>query len=383
MHITRLELKGFRNYDFLEIEPGSRLNVIWGPNAAGKTSILEAILYASTGRSPRAANESEMVKWGGRYFHLRMNAQRNTGTVTLEVGYEVGGKRLLRVNGTSQRPGSAVLGKVCVVTFFPPDVYLIRGSPAMRRRFLDLTLSQVSRAYHQSLVEYQKVVLNKNNLLKQYFGKPMDNALLEPWDSQLVTLGSYIIRKRLEALSRISVWARETHLSLSGGEELSMTYVSSVDAVDRPECEGEDGIARALHEALSRKRNEERRLCVSIVGPHRDDIRFYIDGKDARAFASQGQQRSAAVSLKTAEVRLMEHETGETPVFLMDDVLSELDPTRQRAISEIVMAGTQTFITTTEPPDRTHSSGLISDDVCGRFKVFKVEAGRVTESCNA
>ncbi|NPV70007.1 MAG: DNA replication/repair protein RecF [Firmicutes bacterium] len=365
MIVQRLAFSNFRNYHLAGIEPSPERNVLWGANAAGKTNALEAIVVLATGRSPRTSRDADLVRWGEQGFHVKAVLARKVGPVTLEVGYDDSAQKVVRINGAPQKTG-ALLGNLRVVSFFPDDVYVIKGSPALRRRLVDITLSQDNPTYYYRLIQYQKVLLQRNSLLRQWSGRVVPDDLVEPWDAQLSRIGASIMLRRAAAIAFMGREGSEVYSRISGGERLEVVYSPSV-----PVSGGEDvgTVSARMLEALRSSRSEDSRRGSTGTGPHRDDILVRVNGSDARLFASQGQQRTAILALKAAEMRLLEERSGESPVLLLDDVFSELDDARQASVVREMTAGVQSFITCTDPGE---TGGL-----AGGSAVFKVSDGNI------
>ncbi len=360
--LTKLYLRDYRSYSELLFEPASGVNFLLGPNAAGKTNLLEAINYLSTLRSPRTSRDGDLVRWGSGSFYIK--GQLETGgpgsARTLEVGYRSGRGRALRIDGVPVRRTREFLGSINTVFFSPDDLRLIKGGPEERRSFLDAEIGQVDGRYRSALDTYSRVLTQRNDVLKQMRGRRTSLAsadlLLEPWDRQLVEAGSRIVAGRLQHLNPWLAFAAETYDELAGGsEELSGEYLSGFmppyplgsspgrsDSVDR------EGIADAYAKAVAESRDEEMHRGYTLVGPHRDDCRFTISGHEARTYGSQGQQRSVALAIKIAEVRWMRDVTRREPILLLDDVISELDGDRARRLAALLDGGSQTMITSTD-----------------------------------
>ncbi|MDI6871670.1 MAG: DNA replication/repair protein RecF [Bacillota bacterium] len=389
MQLEALRLVNFRNYSEQEVAPGSRLNLLLGQNAQGKSNLLEAVYLLATGRSYRGAADAEMVRWGAAGFAVRGRVQRAYGEVLLEVAYQVDQRKRVRVNGTDVRRLSELFGYLTAVIFSPEDLQLVKGGPAHRRRFLDLELAQIDPAYRQDLIDYQQVLVQRNNLLREggavsaasasrRLGPRLDLGQLEVWDEQLVTLGARLHAKRARAVRALSRLAAEAHRRITAGREtLRLAYLAAAGPGGRRvEAEGEgaestpEAFRRRLAEELERVRPLEARRGMTLLGPHRDDLLLAIDGAEARSFASQGQQRTAALALKLGELEFMREETGEYPLLLLDDVMSELDSGRRRFLLEAAGERAQVFVTATSR--RALPAGQEE-----RAQVFTVEQGKI------
>ncbi|GMV93015.1 MAG: DNA replication and repair protein RecF [Candidatus Hydrogenedentota bacterium] len=357
MHLIELTCDNFRGLVELSFMPEPGANLIQGDNAQGKTSILEAIQYLATSKSHRTNVESELVRRGEPGFKLAAQVQRRDREVSLEAIWWQGAKRI-RVNGVNQTRVSDLLGKINVVFFSPEDVGLVRGSASQRRTFLDMELSQLSPRYLHALQQYRNVVRQRNELLRQ--PRP-DAALLDVWDEQLATHGTVLIDERRLFVEALAPNAAAAYSAIAGHEPMVLTY--------RPDVR--DGTP--FVEVLAASRENDLRQGVTTHGPHRDDMLFAVDEKAARPFASQGQQRTAALALKLAELELIRARVGEYPILLLDDVFSELDANRSRRLVETLPAQVQCIMTTT---DLTDKEGLFPKD-CARFSVKAGVVSRV------
>ena len=349
MILTRLELHNVRNYASLRFEPSAGLNVFVGPNAQGKSNLLEAIALLGTGKSFRTSRESEIVSTGMPSAALAGEARLAAGTVRLSCGLTAGTnglRKVYTVNGRGVRYAS-YLGKMRVVTFVPAHLALIGGPPAARRSLLNAALAQESPAYYTALAAYQKYLAQKNALLRGSIAP--DEALLATYDERLIATGTTVVLARRAFAAALDERARAVHRSWVGDAEgeLQLAYAPDVPA-DLPTA---DGVAAAFARRLAEKRVAEVARRTSLVGPHRDDLVFRLGGVPLAAFGSQGQQRTAVLALKVAEYGVLEARGGEAPLLLLDDVLSELDPQRQRAFLRGVGSFDQAFVTTTHDVD--------------------------------
>jgi DNA replication and repair protein RecF len=335
-------LADFRNYASWEITPDSALTILVGPNAIGKTNVIEAIELVATGASFRNPQWQDVVRWGRPQATIRMSTEGDGSRADVELLVTSEGRRTWRVGGVTKRRTVDATRFVPVVVFTPDDLLMVKGPAEQRRIAIDRLGEQLSATYGSLRRDYARVIRQRNALLRDE-GPPV---VLEPWDQQLVTLGAklYVHRRRL--LERVAEAARPVYERLSGGERLELTLVEKCGMA------GDSGVTQssvedALAAELHRRRDDERARKVSLVGPHRDDIAFTIDGHDARAFASQGQQRTIALAWKWAEVAVITEVSRRSPVLLLDDVMSELDATRRRALTDLVQRDVQTFVTTT------------------------------------
>jgi DNA replication and repair protein RecF len=362
MHVRRLTLNDFRNYRHLDLEAPSGLLLLVGRNAQGKTNLLEAIHLVSTVRSPRATGDVDLINWqaagdGDGVARIVAEAQRLNDAVRVEMAirgpdeeHSRSGKRL-RLNGVPQR-AAQVVGQISSVLFTPQDLDLIGGPPTLRRRFLDLMLSQVDGRYLAVSQTYAKIVVQRNALLRRIREGTAHLDELVFWDTGLADAGSYIIAARTAAMQQLAPLAASAHRELSGDlEDLRLIYeprwVRDWNAGDLA-GKDRDTLAAAFLDNLVQSRQQETGAGVSLWGPHRDDLVFLIDERSAAAFASRAQWRTAALALRLAEARFLLSATGDHPVLLLDDVLSEMDDQRRRAVLDALAGFDQVWITSAE-----------------------------------
>jgi DNA replication and repair protein RecF len=404
MHLNRLSLTNFRNYVRLEVALPESLLVLRGANAQGKTNLLEAVHLLATGRSPRAVAEREMINWLALesplpYARLEAEIGQGKAAQRLELVLELAPngsngptvRKQVRINGVPKR-GLDLIGRLRVVLFLPEDISMVAGAPSERRRYLDVMLCQISPAYCRTLSEYNRVVTQRNSLLRRLRDEGGDAAQLAFWDEQLVSNGSLLFNWRNEALGHLNGLAMTRHHELSGGERLRLVYLPGFDP-DRASAETiqRNGAARQarlaeggapyqvagdelrgrMAEQLHRLRRREIAAGTSLIGPHRDDLAFMVDEHDLRLYGSRGQQRTAALAMKLAEWRLMHQETGDSPLLLLDDVMSELDATRRHALLSALAEVTQAIVTTT---DWAQFDGELLQEA----RTVQIEAGRLT-----
>lgn len=355
MILRSLILRQFRNYEALEQSFTPALTVLLGANAQGKTSLLEGIYLLATGKSLRGCPDVEMIRWDMPAGVVSGHVLREKAhDVELEVALSQTARKSLVVNTVRTPRAMEFVGQFKVVAFSSADLETIRGEPSRRRRFLDLEISQLSPSYCHALGCYRKILEQRNRLLKQpYPGNrhPLIEDSLGAWDDQLRMYGSRLIKRRRQFIQQLEMFAQPIHQTLSGGkEQFALSYHPTFRLP--PPAEGDAGDHEAIGEAFRRAqesvREEERRRQVSLIGPHRDDMTLLVNGRDVRVFGSQGQQRSAALSLRLAEVALMEDLTGEAPTCLLDDVFSELDTGRRAHLFEVTKERCQTFVSTTD-----------------------------------
>jgi len=352
----------------LDFEPSSAINIFFGFNAQGKTNLLESIYYLATTHSHRSNKDQELLRWGSQYLHLKGCIFRNNRKLELEINFQESGEKIIKVAGIKKTRLPDYLGSLSVVLFSPEDLKIVKGSPKERRRLLDIEISQISTNYINLLIQYQKTLGQRNNLLKSFKEKRLDIDQLEIWDSQLIKTGSKILAKRFEIIKKLSSLAKINHLKISAGKEkLEIKYLSSFHV--KPDFSVEE-IENSFNSRLKELRREELNRGSTLIGPHRDDLVFYINNIDVKLFGSQGQQRTTALSIKLAEVDLMYGEIGEYPVLLLDDVLSELDSLRRHYLLSAVRKKVQTFVTTT-------NLEFIDQELLAEAKIFRIDEGEL------
>lgn len=368
MYIQELCLRNFRNYVTLKLLVNPYLNIFVGDNAQGKTNIMEAVYYTATGRSHRTNRENELLRWQESFFQIDLKAEREHRKINIEITTMADGHKKIKVNGVPKKRFSEIVGEINVVLFSPEDLLLIKGGPAVRRKYLDLEISQVNPTYYHNLLNYNKVLNQRNNFLRSIRENRADPQMIEIWNSQLAEFGRRIIIKRIEVLKKITPLARLLHRKITAGqEELEIRYFSSVDLKEDYTV---DNIKEQFLQMLSQRKTEEINRGITLVGPHRDDLGIFIHGKDMRLYGSQGQQRTCALSLKMAELEFIRGETGEYPVLLLDDVMSELDDNRRKFLLEVVYKNIQTFVTAT-------TVDYFKEIGNKEFSLFKVEKGNI------
>lgn len=334
MMIHSLELLHFRNYEREIFEFDKETNVLFGDNAQGKTNVLEGIYLCSTSRSHKGSRDQEMILMGQEDAHLKMIVDKNQICHKIDVHLKKKKAKGIAVDGIPVKKSSDLLGMCHAVFFSPEDLAIIQNGPEARRKFIDMELCQLDHIYLHHLTKYKHVLKQRNELLKQISINSQLLDTLDIWNSQLVEYGTYVIQARREFVEKLSGYIREIHHRLTGGkEEIELTYEPNVTA---------DAFAHQL--AVMEKKDLFTK--TTNTGPHRDDLSFVSEHKDLRKYGSRGQQRTGALSLKLTEIQIVEEKTGEKPILLLDDVLSELDRNRQNYLLEHIK-GIQTIITCT------------------------------------
>jgi DNA replication and repair protein RecF len=359
MIIKSLELLDYRNYEKLQMNFDDGINILYGDNAQGKTNILESVYVCATTKSHRGSKDRELIRFGKEDAHIRMFIEKNEIEHKIDIHLKKNKPKGAAIDGIPIRKSSELMGMVNVVFFSPEDLSIIKNGPAERRRFIDMELCQLNKVYLHDISSYNKVVNQRNNLLKQSYNQEALKSTLEVWDEQLVRYGVRVIREREGFINQLNELIGPIHKKLSGGKEhLTLRYEPSVDE-------------NHFSEQLVLRRDNDFRLKSTTIGPHRDDVGFYIDDMNVRKYGSQGQQRTAALSLKLAEIDLVQKFIKDTPILLLDDVLSELDSFRQNYLLDSIHH-IQTVITCT---------GL-DEFIQNRFnidRIFKVKKGMIED----
>lgn len=374
MFIKSIELKNYRNYKDLKLDFTGNKILLIGKNAQGKTNLLESLYYLSCLNSARAKTDSELILWNENFARLKAEVIKNDLDKELDVLINPPKRKELKVNGVKKGKSAEFCTNLSVVSFSVNDLLLLRGVPDDRRSWLDMAISQIYPAYPDRISKYNKIRVQKNNHLKEIKGNiNADTALLEVFNSQLAVSGSNIIFLRLKFLKELQKIAMEKHLQIASNETLTTVYNSTV-AGDIDFCSAYDltveEIAQKFEEKLNERKLEEIIRAQSLVGPHRDDVSLFINGIEAKKFASQGQQRTIVLSLKLAELELIKEKIEDTPVLLLDDVLAELDNIRQNYLLNAIGKNTQTIITSV---DTLH----FDDEYLKDVEIFKIAEGTV------
>lgn len=357
MYISSVELKNYRNYDYAAVPFQKGINILFGDNAQGKTNILESLYVCATTKSHRGSKDKEMIRFHEEEAHIRMMVNKKGIDHRIDMHLKKQKGKGAAIDGIMVKKSSELLGIVHMILFSPEDLSIIKNGPGERRRFMDLELCQLDKIYMSHLSQYNKILNQRNSLLKQIsFSRDLEETL-DIWDQQMVKYGVEIIKIREEFIKELNEIIFTIHEKLTGGREhLVLDYEPSLQA-DR------------YYEALLERREKDIRQMSTGAGPHRDDISFLVDGMDIRRFGSQGQQRTAALSLKLSEIQLVERMIKDQPILLLDDVLSELDGSRKNYLMDSI-SGIQTIITCTGLDEFVE--GRLSID-----QVYRIKDGKV------
>ena len=376
MKIKSLKLLYFRNYLSTNIDAHPSLNVLVGNNANGKTNIIESIFCLALGKSYRTKSDSECIMFGETATAMSCVVSKNNKNLDIMLGINNKGKSA-KIAGVKKTKLTDFVGELNVVLFSPEDLQIVKGSPALRREFINREFYQFSRIYHKYNLMYQHLLKQRNSYLKDMRKNPKDEmalTYLETLTSQLAKVALYITKERVSFVQDISKLTCKNMLNISNGQEtLKIRYKSSVlEALNIKDTEDEAFTEENLTNIIMRKSFDDIMRGSTKIGPQHDDLEFYINDLDAKMFASQGQQRSIVLSLKLAEINYLKDKTGTYPVLLLDDVLSELDKNRQLKLLDAINENVQTFITTPSISD-------IKEDLLKKAKVFKIESGNISE----
>lgn len=365
MIIEEIKLLNFRNYEALQLQLHPLLNIFVGENAQGKTNIIEAIYMCALGKSFRNSKDSEIIKFNKQQAYIKINLQKINRKTDIEIKLDKEQRKKIKINGLHLEKSGELLSNLNVVTFTPDDLKIIKGSPIERRKFIDNEISQIMPRYYYNLLQYNRILMQRNKLIKNHRGKAVD---LEVWNEQLVNIGTWIISQRIKFIKRISILARLIHRKITDeAESLEILYSCSFTLNGKEEGAN---IKDIFHKRLIERADEEKRRGTTLVGPHRDDLLIKVNGMDVKNYGSQGQQRTSVLSLKLAELELIKGEVGEYPVLLLDDVMSELDVKRQYYLLNN-LKNIQTFITTTQIEQ-------LSTARVNNKRIFKVIKGKVS-----
>ena len=365
MLIKKIKLKDFRNYDELELDFNDNVNLILGQNAQGKTNLLESIYVTSMGKSFRTSKDIEMIRFGSEFGKVYVETLKDDFEGSVEIVIDKASKKFVKVDGVKIKKTSQLLKNIYIVIFSPEDLKIVKDEPEKRRKFIDRELCQIKPSYYDNLSNYKKVLLQRNTYLKENF---IDQGILDIWDMQLARFGAAIMHQRKVFTEKINKISCGIHSSITNGNEyLKIIYDPNVEFKESIREQEE-----FFYEIIKKSCENDLRQRTTTKGPHKDDLEFFINNINVRSFGSQGQQRTAALSLKLAEISIIEEETGEKPVLLLDDVMSELDAARQEFLIKS-LADIQLFVTTTEIPEK-----LLAEFPSGN--IYTVTGGSVEKS---
>lgn len=369
MYLEGIELKNYRNYETVKLSFSPSINVLIGENAQGKTNLVESIYFLAMSRSHRSPRDRELIRWDSDFAKVNGQLIKKSHSVPLDIVLSKRGK-IAKMNHLEQRKLSDYIGQLNVILFAPEDLSLVKGSPSVRRRFIDMELGQMNKIYLHHLTQYQRVLKQRNQFLKKAkYDRKHDALYLDILTEQLATEGAEVLYHRYRFVKQLTKWAQEVQTDISNGkEELRISYKTTSSVSDKM---SKEELLSQLQKDYEKAKEQEIDQGTTTLGPHRDDLVFYVNEKNVQTYGSQGQQRTTALSLKLAEIELMYEMTGEYPILLLDDVLSELDDSRQTHLLNAIQNKVQTFITTT-------SLDGVQMDLLQNPRIFKVENGEIS-----
>ena len=359
MYIKRLQMLNYRNYKSLNITLGKNVNVFMGDNAQGKTNILEAIYYCAFAKSHRTSKDRELINWNSDSAYESLLVGKDRLDKNIDINILKDGKKAIKINKIKVSKIGELFGNFNVVMFSPEDLKIIKDSPGVRRKFIDMELCQLNSKYYYNLVQYNKVLNERNVVLKN---RKLDSEILDIYDIQLANFGYHIIIERLKYINKLNFYGKDIHKDISSGKEnVEFKYISTIKDLE--------DIENSFYELLRRNRKKDIEKGTTSIGPHRDDFIVLINDVDTKSFGSQGQQRSAVLTIKFSSLKIIKEMTSEYPVLLLDDVLSELDFNRKRYILSTI-GEIQTIITCTGIED-------LANYLDNSSRVFKVKEGEI------
>ena len=359
MFIKRLQMLNYRNYNVLDISLGPHVNVFMGDNAQGKTNILEGIYYCAFARSHRTSKDRELINWNSNNALLSITVGRERLDKRIDISILKDGKKAIQVNKIKIKKIGELFGNFNVVMFSPEDLKIMKDSPGVRRKFIDMELCQLNPKYYYNLVQYNKVLNERNSILRN---RNINKDILDVYDMQLVEFGYNIIIDRLEYIQKLNKYSAKIHSDItSGKEKIEFKYISTIKDLEN--------IKENFYSLLEKNRSRDCERGITSIGPHRDDFTVLINDIDTKSYGSQGQQRTAVLTIKFSSLKIIKELTGEHPVLLLDDVLSELDFSRKRYILSTI-GDIQTIITCTGIED-------LYEYLDDKSKVFKVKDGEI------
>lgn len=359
MYINSLEVGNFRNYEFAKIEFHDKINILYGDNAQGKTNLMEAIFVCGTTKSHKGSRDKELIRLNEDEAHIRIYLTKKNMKHRIDMHLKKNKGKGIAIDGVPIKRSGELLGLLNVIFFSPEDLRIIKNGPSERRKFINMELCQLDSLYLHDLGEYNKILMQRNKLLKQIYYQPSLKDTLDIWDMNLIEYGKKIIRRREDFVKEISSIVTRVNEQLTGGKEHIKMFYEPDTTIDE------------FEEKLIKSREKDLKMCATSVGPHRDDLCFMNGDIDIRKYGSQGQQRTCALSLKLAEIELVKKTIGDSPILLLDDVLSELDRSRQNYLLDSIH-DIQTIITCTGIEEFINSR-LILD------KIFRITQGSVLE----
>lgn len=368
MKITQIKLRDYRNYETCHVDLSDHLNLIIGDNGQGKTNLLESVYVCGFGKSFRTAKDTEWMRIGSQSTSIHLEYEKHGQRGIIEIRQLNNRKKEVKVNGVPLSKMSELIGHLNLVLFSPEDLKLVKESPGERRRFIDRELSHISPAYCHLLMDYHRILDQRNSSLKQMqFRKKVDSQLLSIWDEKLADIGTKIMLRRTVFINQLAEMSSKIHFQITDGtEKLDVKYISSLTSKNGSDY---DTIYKEFLMTLEKNQNKDVERGYTTIGPHRDDLGLSINSKDIRSFGSQGQQRTAALSLKLSEIEIIYNELGEYPILLLDDVMSELDGHRQNFLIK-TFDKVQTIVTATEV-------GQLYQDHLNNGKLFRISSGNV------
>lgn len=334
MYINSLEVGNFRNYEFAKIDFSGKTNILYGDNAQGKTNILESIFVCATTKSHKGSKDRELIRLGEEEAHIRIHLTKRDMAHRIDMHLKMSRGKGIAIDGIPIKRSAELMGLLNIVFFSPEDLRIIKNGPSERRKFINMELCQLDALYLHDLGEYNKALMQRNKLLKQIYFQPSLKDTLDIWDMNLIEYGSRIIKRRVDFVKEISGIVIGVNERLTGNREHLKIFYEPDTTVDE------------FEKKLGESREKDLKICSTSVGPHRDDLCFMNEGIDIRKYGSQGQQRTCALSLKLAEIELVKRTIGDSPILLLDDVLSELDRNRQNYLLDSIH-DIQTIITCT------------------------------------
>ncbi|MBO1198245.1 DNA replication/repair protein RecF [Staphylococcus simiae] len=369
MKLNTLQLENYRNYEEVTLNCHPDVNILIGENAQGKTNLLESIYTLALAKSHRTSNDKELIRFDAEYAKIEGELSYRHGKMPLTMFITKKGKQV-KVNHLEQSRLTQYIGHLNVVLFAPEDLNIVKGSPQIRRRFIDMELGQISAVYLNDLTQYQRILKQKNNYLKQLqMGQKTDLTMLEVLNQQFAEYALKVTTKRAHFIKELETLAKPIHAGITNNKEiLSLNYLPSLKLSN--ETEDDNVLLEEVMTILSDNMQREKERGMSLFGPHRDDLGFSVNGMDAQTYGSQGQQRTTALSIKLAEIELMNIEVGEYPILLLDDVLSELDDSRQTHLLSTIQHKVQTFVTTT-------SVDGIDHEIMNNAKLYRINQGEI------